>query len=83
MSGPLWPSLVFPGCLPAMPIGRVASHVTDFSLDLLLFFSSCSINAGTEIITETISRVDLSQRPFKYWREGEEDDEAAFETAST
>ena len=42
-----------------------------------------SINAGTEIITETISKVDLSVRPFKYWREGEEDDEAAFETAST
>lgn len=38
---------------------------------------------GTEIITETISKVDLSQRPFKYWREGEEDDPSAFETAST
>lgn len=38
---------------------------------------------GTEIITETVSKVDLSKRPFKYWREGEEDDETAFETADT
>lgn len=30
---------------------------------------------GTEIITETISKVDLSQRPFKYWVEFEEDNE--------
>ncbi|KAL2799487.1 hypothetical protein BJX66DRAFT_241278 [Aspergillus keveii] len=28
-----------------------------------------SIRFGTEIITETISRVDLSQRPFKLWTE--------------
>lgn len=28
---------------------------------------------GTEIITETISKVDLSKRPFKFWVEGEED----------
>lgn len=27
---------------------------------------------GTEIITETVSKVDLSKRPFKYWVEGEE-----------
>lgn len=31
---------------------------------------------GTEIITETISKVDLSQRPFKYWTEFNEDQEA-------
>uniref|UniRef100_A0A060T8J5 Thioredoxin reductase n=1 Tax=Blastobotrys adeninivorans TaxID=409370 RepID=A0A060T8J5_BLAAD len=30
---------------------------------------------GTEIITETISKVDLSQRPFKYWTEFNEDKE--------
>jgi thioredoxin reductase (NADPH) len=29
---------------------------------------------GTEIITETVSKVDLSSRPFKYWREYYEDD---------
>lgn len=28
---------------------------------------------GTEIITETVSKVDLSERPFKYWLEDEED----------
>jgi thioredoxin reductase (NADPH) len=28
-----------------------------------------SIRFGTEVITETISRVDLSQRPFKLWTE--------------
>lgn len=37
---------------------------------------------GTEIITETIAKVDLSSRPFKYWTEGEEE-EADFLTADT
>ncbi|KAK9321984.1 hypothetical protein V1517DRAFT_156081 [Lipomyces orientalis] len=30
---------------------------------------------GTEIITETVSRLDLSSRPFKYWTEDNEDQE--------
>lgn len=30
---------------------------------------------GTQIITETIAKVDLSKRPFKYWAEYEEDQE--------
>jgi thioredoxin reductase (NADPH) len=30
---------------------------------------------GTHIITETIAKVDLSKRPFKYWAEYEEDKE--------
>ncbi|KAK9329732.1 hypothetical protein V1520DRAFT_355722 [Lipomyces starkeyi] len=30
---------------------------------------------GTEIVTETISRIDLSSRPFKYWTEDNEDEE--------
>lgn len=34
-----------------------------------------SIRFGTEIITETVSKVDLSQRPFKYWTEFNEDEE--------
>jgi thioredoxin reductase (NADPH) len=34
-----------------------------------------SVHFGTEIITETIAKVDLSQRPFKYWAEYEEDKE--------
>ena len=37
---------------------------------------------GTKIITETIAKVDFSQRPFKYWTEGEEED-AEFMTADT
>ncbi|KIJ36303.1 hypothetical protein M422DRAFT_212246 [Sphaerobolus stellatus SS14] len=34
-----------------------------------------SLRFGTQIISETISKVDLAQRPFKYWREGQEDQE--------
>jgi thioredoxin reductase (NADPH) len=30
---------------------------------------------GTEIITETVAKVDLSKRPFKYWNEYAEDKE--------
>lgn len=37
---------------------------------------------GTKIITETVARVDLSVRPFKYWTEGEEE-EHEFMTADT
>ncbi|KAG9057155.1 thioredoxin-disulfide reductase [Serendipita sp. 407] len=36
-------------------------------------FRAQSVKFGTNIITETISRIDLSQRPFRYWRESEED----------
>lgn len=38
-------------------------------------FRAQSIKFGTSVITETISQIDLSQRPFRYWREGEEDQE--------
>lgn len=38
-----------------------------------------SLRFGTEIISETVSKVDLSSRPFKYWREYSED--AAPDTA--
>jgi thioredoxin reductase (NADPH) len=34
-----------------------------------------SLRFGTEIITETISKVDFSQRPFKLWTEFNEDSE--------
>lgn len=30
---------------------------------------------GTEIISETVAKLDVSNRPFKYWVEGEEDGE--------
>lgn len=43
-------------------------------------FRAQSERFGTVIITETIAKVDLTVRPFKYWREGEEED-ADFETA--
>ncbi|KAJ3238343.1 thioredoxin-disulfide reductase [Chytriomyces hyalinus] len=33
-----------------------------------------SLKFGTTIVTETISKVDLKQRPFKLWREGYETD---------
>jgi len=33
-----------------------------------------SLHFGTAIVTETISKVDLSARPFKLWREGMEDE---------
>jgi thioredoxin reductase (NADPH) len=45
-------------------------------------FRAQSERFGTQIITETIDRVDFSSRPFKYWREGEEGDED-YETADT
>jgi thioredoxin reductase (NADPH) len=32
-----------------------------------------SIRFGTKVISETISKLDLSERPFKYWIEGKED----------
>jgi thioredoxin reductase (NADPH) len=38
-----------------------------------------SIRFGTEIIAETVAKLDLSSRPFKYWREYAED--AAPDTA--
>jgi len=35
-----------------------------------------SIRFGTEVVSETVSKVDLSRRPFKYWLEGKEGEEA-------
>lgn len=46
-------------------------------------FRAQSERFGTEIITETIAKVDFESRPFKYWAEGEEDDETAFMTADS
>ena len=34
-----------------------------------------SIRFGTKVISETVSKLDLSRRPFKYWLEGKEDQE--------
>ncbi|KXN83143.1 Thioredoxin reductase [Leucoagaricus sp. SymC.cos] len=49
--------------------------------ELMEKFRDQSIRFGTRIITETVSRIDLSARPFKYWRESQENDEP--ETADT
>lgn len=35
-------------------------------------FRAQSIRFGTNIHTETVSQIDLSSRPFKFWREGAE-----------
>ncbi|KAG8715876.1 thioredoxin-disulfide reductase [Ceratobasidium sp. 423] len=49
--------------------------------DMMNKFRAQSIRFGTKIITETVSQLDLSRRPFRYWREGAEDAEP--ETADT
>jgi len=38
-------------------------------------FRAQSLKFGTTIVTETISCIDLSQRPFLYWRASEEEQE--------
>jgi len=48
--------------------------------ELMQKFRAQSERFGTTIIAETISRVDLSVRPFKYWREGSPGEDK-FETA--
>ena len=50
---------------PGFPDGISGSEIMDK-------FRAQSIRFGTTIHTETISRVDLSSRPFKFWREGQE-----------
>jgi thioredoxin reductase (NADPH) len=59
---------------PGFPDGILGMEMMDK-------FRAQSIRFGTTIITETISKLDLSSRPFKYWREGTEDDADAFESA--
>ncbi|CAG8712001.1 11400_t:CDS:2 [Acaulospora morrowiae] len=41
-------------------------------VEIMEKFRQQSLRFGTNIITETISKVDLSARPFKLWREGKE-----------
>ena len=40
-------------------------------------FRAQSLRFGTQIITETVSKIDLSRRPFRYWREYQEEQEPA------
>ncbi|KAF9220245.1 thioredoxin reductase [Gyrodon lividus] len=49
--------------------------------ELMEKFREQSIRFGTQVITETVSKIDLSARPFRYWREGQEAEEP--ETADT
>lgn len=59
---------------PGFPSGILGPELMDK-------FRDQSVRFGTRIITETVSKMDLSARPFRYWREGQEDDEP--ETADT
>lgn len=53
---------------PGFPTGVQGSELMDN-------MRKQSENFGTEIITETVAKLDLSQRPFKYWTEFNEDGE--------
>ncbi|OJT12997.1 Thioredoxin reductase [Trametes pubescens] len=59
---------------PGFPSGILGPELMDK-------FRAQSLRFGTKIITETVSKVDLSARPFRYWREYQEDSEP--ETADT
>lgn len=77
--------------LPYCNIQLIPSAVENFpgfpdgvrGTEMMDKFRAQSLRFGTNIITETVSKVDLSQRPFKYWREGKESNAAAVETADT
>ncbi|KAJ7242883.1 hypothetical protein B0H12DRAFT_1131817 [Mycena haematopus] len=59
---------------PGFPSGIMGPELMDK-------FREQSIRFGTTIITETVSKIDLSARPFRYWREMQEEEEP--ETADT
>jgi thioredoxin reductase (NADPH) len=59
---------------PGFPTGVLGPELMDK-------FRDQSVRFGTRIITETVSKIDLSARPFRYWREMQEDGEP--ETADT
>jgi len=53
---------------PGFPAGVLGPELMDK-------FREQSIRFGTQIITETVTKIDLSARPFRYWREGQESEE--------
>ncbi|SCU93110.1 LAMI_0E13256g1_1 [Lachancea mirantina] len=53
---------------PGFPEGLTGSELMDK-------MKQQSLRFGTEVITETISKVDLSSKPFKFWTEFNEDAE--------
>jgi thioredoxin reductase (NADPH) len=55
---------------PGFPTGISGMELTDN-------FRKQSEHLGTEIVTETITKVDLSRRPFLAWPEGTEDEKLA------
>jgi len=55
---------------PGFPEGVLGPEMMDK-------FRQQSLRFGTEVITETVTKVDLSQRPFKYWTEDSEDPNTA------
>ncbi|KDR82439.1 hypothetical protein GALMADRAFT_237764 [Galerina marginata CBS 339.88] len=59
---------------PGFPTGILGPELMDK-------FREQSVRFGTRIITETVSKIDLSARPFRYWRDMQEDSEP--ETADT
>ena len=59
---------------PGFPSGILGPELMDK-------FRAQSMRFGTKIVTETVSKVDLSARPFRYWREFQEDQDP--ETADT
>jgi thioredoxin reductase (NADPH) len=59
---------------PGFPSGVLGPELMDK-------FRAQSLRFGTRIITETVSKIDLSRRPFRYWREYQESEEP--ETADT
>ena len=50
---------------PGFPTGVLGPELMDK-------FREQSIRFGTRVVTETVSRVDLSSRPFKYWSDSPE-----------
>jgi len=51
---------------PGFPEGISGVEITDR-------FRKQSLRFGTDIVSETVTKVDLQQRPFKIWLEGKED----------
>jgi len=59
---------------PGFPKGILGGELMDL-------MRAQSINCGTTIETETITKLDTSSRPFKIWREGSEDQSEPTDTA--
>ncbi|THV03395.1 hypothetical protein K435DRAFT_851860 [Dendrothele bispora CBS 962.96] len=77
-------SVLFEGLMANdFPAGgqRTATVNESLAPELMYKLRKQPLHFGTGIITEPISKIDLSHRPFRYWGEGQEDEE--LETADT